>query len=453
MKNNSIPLLLPLLFTLLGWLAAAAQPTYKEFKNTKGEVMYGYDDGLIVPKKDVVESERLRIAATEKRWSEPAAAMKYAEEAILLNPKNYRAWSRRGTLKDAKGDNEGAILDYSKAIELNPKYDTAWTNRGGAKADKGEYNSAISDCNEAIRLNGDNPSAWSNRGYAKEQKGQLEEAIKDYKKAIEIYPNYETAKSNLRSAEAALAALRPKRPPTVHLLSVGIGVYQQDFMFNHLDFAVPGAFLVKGVYERRNLVQRGTPLNGPSATKTNILSELEKLTDPSKVQDDDLVIFFYSGHGTMSGGKIGICPWNYQSAADIIEDKAITAILDRCPARHKVCFIEACKNENAADVMDAGELRRFNEGRRSLAAGTVFLTSTEAGQKSWGNAEGGYFTRALLEGFDDGKADTNNDRNVTAQELFDYVQKRVKELTNGKQVPQINSGYPKDLVIMRLGNN
>ena len=39
----------------------------------------------------------------------------------------------RGLAKSAKGDQDGAIADFSKAIELNPKLAVAYFNRGLAK--------------------------------------------------------------------------------------------------------------------------------------------------------------------------------------------------------------------------------------------------------------------------------------------------------------------------------
>ena len=51
----------------------------------------------------------------------------------------------RGLAKSTKGDQDGAIADFSKAIELNPKLAEAYLNRGLAKSTKGDQDGAIAD--------------------------------------------------------------------------------------------------------------------------------------------------------------------------------------------------------------------------------------------------------------------------------------------------------------------
>lgn len=244
---------------------------------------------------------------------------------------------------------------------------------------------------------------------------------------------------------------KENRPPTVHLVAVGISKYKQDFEFNPLEFTVAGAYSIRNLFERRNLTVPGKPIIESSARRLEILSKLRGLTDPANVLEDDMVIFYFSGHGLMAGGKVGICPHDYQSPADLITDDSIVAILSRSPARHKVCLIEACKDENSAAYIDPNMVAEFNRQRLNISPGIVFITSTEVGRKSWGGTEG-YFTQAIMEALDEGKADTNKDKIVTAQELFEYIQPAVKKQTKDQQIPQINSKYPKNLPLMRLEN-
>lgn len=242
-----------------------------------------------------------------------------------------------------------------------------------------------------------------------------------------------------------------KRAPTVHLVSVGIGTYQQDHMFNHLEFTVSGAHMIRSLFERRNLTSRGKPLYESAARRSKIIKELESLADSNKVLPEDMIVFYFSGHGLMAGDRIGVCPYDYQSPADLISDDNIIAYLAKSPAKHKVCLIEACRSDKGADYIDPEMVSEFNQKRQNIGSGLVFITSTKVGEKSWGGAEG-YFTQALLEALDNGNADFNSDKLVTMQELFSYIQPAVKSKTNNQQIPQINSDYPKELPIMRLSD-
>lgn len=59
----------------------------------------------------------------------------------------------------------------------------------------------------------------------------------------------------------------------------------------------------------------------------------------------------------------------------------------------------------------------------------------------------GVFTWALLEGAQQGKADTNADCKITAAELFAYIRKTVSGATSGAQNPQALPGGSGDLIV------
>ena len=64
---------------------------------------------------------------------------------IEIYPKRATAWFHRGVLREAKGDLDGAIADYSRAIDLDPKSVLALLNRGIARQAKGDGDEAIAD--------------------------------------------------------------------------------------------------------------------------------------------------------------------------------------------------------------------------------------------------------------------------------------------------------------------
>ena len=169
-----------------------------------------------------------------------------------------------------------------------------------------------------------------------------------------------------------------------------------------------------------------------------------------------MIIFYFSGHGEIAGGEEGICPYDYnpQDVRGLIRNEEIQEIMGESPARHKICFIEACKTEvQKQSILDPTYLKSFNQARRRISDGLVFITSTEAGQPSFGDPQsiGGYFTHYLLEGLE-GKANLDNDAYIRVDELFRYVEREVSSYTNGAQVPQINDlgGYDGNLPLIIL---
>ena len=96
-------------------------------------------------------------------------------------------YNNRGLAKEGKGDQDGAIADYSRAIELDPKFAAgAYSNRGLAKEAKGDHDGAIADYSRAIELDPKQPRVYINRGFAKQAKGDVDGAIADYNRASEL---------------------------------------------------------------------------------------------------------------------------------------------------------------------------------------------------------------------------------------------------------------------------
>lgn len=59
---------------------------------------------------------------------------------------------KRGLQRQAQGDHDGAIEDFTKAIELNPNLAKAYASRGVSKEAKGDGAGAKSDYSTSIQL-------------------------------------------------------------------------------------------------------------------------------------------------------------------------------------------------------------------------------------------------------------------------------------------------------------
>jgi len=250
---------------------------------------------------------------------------------------------------------------------------------------------------------------------------------------------------------------QPSTEGKIWLLAVGIGTYQHSSWMSTLHFTVPGAYDFVRLFEQRQLVSMDGPLVGPKAKKSDILAAMRStFVDNPDIRPEDMIIFYFSGHGEIAGGKEGICPYDYNPSdiRGLIRNEEIQQIMSQSPARHKVCFIEACKTEvQTQRILDPSYLKSFNQARRKIGGGLVFITSTEAGMPSLGdpNGIGGYFTHFLLKGLE-GQANTNGDAYITVDEIFTFVEREVSNYTNGAQAPQINDmgGYDGKLPIVIL---
>lgn len=165
-----------------------AQPQFKTILND-GALYYVFNDGYTISQTNFNESEKLYEIATEK-WENDLneEALLTINKSIALNNKNFKSWSRRGTIRLNINDIDGAISDYEQSIQLNPNYEVSWSNRGDAKHRKKNYSEAILDYSEAIRLNPDFYSPWFGRCQAKMEVKDFKGALLDYRKAIRLNP-------------------------------------------------------------------------------------------------------------------------------------------------------------------------------------------------------------------------------------------------------------------------
>jgi tetratricopeptide (TPR) repeat protein len=90
------------------------------------------------------------------------SAIAYFNAAIVTDPKNAVAYSRRGLAYGKKGDDVQAIADYTEAVRLRPSFGDGYNNRGAAYLQAKDYKRAIQDFEEAIRLCPKDPPPLNN---------------------------------------------------------------------------------------------------------------------------------------------------------------------------------------------------------------------------------------------------------------------------------------------------
>lgn len=170
-----------------------------------------------------------------------------------------------------------------------------------------------------------------------------------------------------------------------------------------------------------------TILTSRYANKENILSKLRAICN--RAEEDDRIIFFYSGHG-MRGGM-------YVFDGTIYYDELLD-VLSQSRAKEKICFVDACHAgslENEISKQKGNELWIKNVTNKP---GTAFFVACRGDEYSVESTRlgAGYFTQALIKGMR-GKADDNQNREITIMELFKYIYKDVTTRTKKKQHPQL----------------
>ena len=115
---------------------------------------------------------------------------------LRIEPGNSFARNNRGTVLQARGDLDGALLDYNAAIAVSPEYTKAYNNRGAARQATGDLAGALQDYDRALRLNPIYTDAYVNRGSLREAQGDLAGALADYDHAVQMDAGHATAYFN-----------------------------------------------------------------------------------------------------------------------------------------------------------------------------------------------------------------------------------------------------------------
>jgi len=241
---------------------------------------------------------------------------------------------------------------------------------------------------------------------------------------------------------------------------VGVNEYQDKVNYGRLqvcvkDVAAIRERLVTGGFDPariRLLTDHTTEL----PARANILVALKAVADAT--EPDDLLLFYYSGHGEEAGGE------SYLVARDgrrlVLGDTAVPvsrvkAIMEQAPARAKVIILDAC--HSGADIggkgpkpMSAGFIRRVFE----QAEGLAILASCRQRQLSyeWRARERSVFTHFLLEALA-GEADRDEKGFVTVQDASRHVVNGVRlwaSQNNASQTPTLQYTVAGDIVLARF---
>jgi len=140
-------------------------------------------------------------------------------------------------------------------------------------------------------------------------------------------------------------------------------------------------------------------------------SEMLELLDDVVFDDDDVVLFYFAGHGyrTCSKDRDNLWPILYFSLDDVgIDHEYITQALIEKNPRLLLSVVDVCNNylpESYCPPMFSRSMSRaatekeICDNYKELFLnfhGVIRVAGAKAGQVSWGSSSGGFFTKALF---------------------------------------------------------
>ena len=172
-----------------------------------------------------------------------------------------------------------------------------------------------------------------------------------------------------------------------------------------------------------------------NATRQAIEDAIHNLFNASDRKKDDLVLFYFSGHGIVDeANKLFLgTPSTRKEGNKIVKPTTVAAAylqdaMNDSKSQHQVLIFNCCFSGAFAQgmtVMDDGSVNLKNH---LGGKGRAILTSSSSTQFSF-QPDGGMsiYTRYLVEGIETGAADRDGDRNISIDELHEYAALKVSQ--------------------------
>lgn len=221
----------------------------------------------------------------------------------------------------------------------------------------------------------------------------------------------------------------------IYAVLVGVSEYEQSD--KNLNYCHRDAIAMYELLKKHTSSDKMVLLTDRQAKHDNIIFCTNQLFRQAK--PEDIVIFHFSGHGS----EIHLA--SYDKALYYTE---LQKIFKKCKVKRKLLFVDACHSGALRQPGNQTTSTNINPGKNVL----LFLSSRSNQLSSeWSDLKNGIFTYFLLAGLNGG-ADADKDGYITAKELFNFVNPKVKERSKGEQVPVMWGKFDKNMIILNLKN-
>ncbi len=195
-------------------------------------------------------------------------------------------------------------------------------------------------------------------------------------------------------------------------------------------------------------------LTDANATREQILKQMNYLF--SFAQPQDRVIFYFSGHGAV--GEFIPYDVDPSTEASIMETglshDEVKELFRDCQAGTKLCLADACHSASIDETKQVRTVANKAEPLHDNSLEILVLMSSRANETSMETAElgQGLFSYYLLKGLG-GEADANQNRTVTAREIYTYLSTNVASYAarhGGSQHPVAYGRFDDDMPLVTL---
>ncbi len=270
---------------------------------------------------------------------------------------------------------------------------------------------------------------------------------------IAAYNNQGTKKSKIVGVEYTGNEFST---PNLYVFSIGINTYKKPSY--NLNYALADATaFTQELTKNSNTIFKNTEivtLTNEKACKDSILATFEKIAE--KTQQNDVFVFYYAGHGSMSPAQTDsksefyLIPWEITNlySNEMLKNSGISAsklreISEQIKAEKQLFVLDACQSGGAIEQLAS----RGSEEEKAISqlahsTGTYFITASGSQQLAgeFGELGHGVFTYAILEAFKNNTILTDN--KLTVKELTYYVEDQVPILSEKyKGNPQYPTSY------------
>jgi uncharacterized caspase-like protein len=174
-----------------------------------------------------------------------------------------------------------------------------------------------------------------------------------------------------------------------------------------------------------------------AATKSNILKKLDELS--SKIQQEDVFIFYYAGHGSMVDNRFFFIPTESSRLYDIsalekesIEADLLQEKLKQIKALKQLIVMDACQSGSSVELLamrGAAEEKAIAQLSRSAGIHVMASAGSEQFAAEFAELGHGLFTYVLLKALQGDADGSPKDGKVTIYELKSYLDDQVPEMT------------------------